>query len=268
MKKVLFATTALIATAGVAAADVSLGGFGYVGLLSKDGVSSVEHATRLTYSASTETDGGISMSVGGRLFTRENNDGDDYVAPYNNISIAAGGVRMTIGATNGAMRSHARTTAYHGFDNGNMLKVDNSVSLAQGDTGNNVHLRYAVGGMSAGISTDVEGTASEVGVSYKEGNVGFGVGMSSTGGWMANGSYSMDAVTLGVGLNSDEERVLSVTYTADALALNLGYENNPNGNRYGLQAKYALGGGANAIVNFAQNPGSDTDMGVGVMFSF
>ena len=267
MKKVLFATTALLLSAGVASAEVSLGGFGYLGMKSVDGDSSVTHATRLTYSAATETNDGISMSVGGRLFTRADNAGTAAVS-HQSVTVSSGSVRLIVGGTNGAMRSHARVTAYHGFDNGGMLAADNSVTGAQNDGGNNVHLRYAMGSMSAGVSTQASGDTTEVGVSYSAGNVGFGVGINGDSAWMASGSYTLDAIKLAVGLNSDEDQVLSVTYTVDARALNLGYENNTAGTRFGVQATYDLGGGANAIANFAQNADSTNDMGVGVQFSF
>ncbi len=69
MKKVLFATTALVATASVAAADVSFSGYGRFGVLyTDDGVNDSTDLTsrfRLQIDATAESDAGV--TVGGRI---------------------------------------------------------------------------------------------------------------------------------------------------------------------------------------------------------
>ena len=80
MKKVLFATTALVATASVAAADVRISGYGRFGLdynsfnennaasAGYNGVSSTTITSRLRiqFDASAETDGGVVVAGGQR----------------------------------------------------------------------------------------------------------------------------------------------------------------------------------------------------------
>ncbi len=78
MKKVLFATTALVATAGVAAADVTFGGYGRFGILhaSPDGGDSSTDITsrfRLQIDVTTESDAGV--TVGARARIQQDNDG-------------------------------------------------------------------------------------------------------------------------------------------------------------------------------------------------
>ncbi|MEZ5714662.1 MAG: porin [Paracoccaceae bacterium] len=67
MKKILFATTALVATAGVAAADVSFSGYGRFGMASTDGVgfsnTGVYSRIRLQIDMSTEADNGITFGA-------------------------------------------------------------------------------------------------------------------------------------------------------------------------------------------------------------
>ena len=63
-KKILLASSALVASASFAAADVSVGGNGYMGVTYDD--SAVEEMAfksrlRITFSASGETDGGLSF---------------------------------------------------------------------------------------------------------------------------------------------------------------------------------------------------------------
>lgn len=103
MKKVLFATTALVATAGVAAADVTFGGYGRFGILyssaagpngiaqtfADDGVgdSSIDITSRfrLQIDATAESDGGVVF--GARVRIEQENDeiyaGPGGVAPIN-----------------------------------------------------------------------------------------------------------------------------------------------------------------------------------------
>ncbi len=78
MKKVLFATTALVATAGVAAADVTFGGYGRFGILhaSPDGGDSSTDVTsrfRLQIDVTAESDAGV--TVGARARIQQDNDG-------------------------------------------------------------------------------------------------------------------------------------------------------------------------------------------------
>ena len=81
MKKILFASTALIATAGVAAAEVSFGGYGRFGLFYDEGATGtaketrLEQRFRLNISASNETDGGVTVGGRIRLQTGEGSDG-------------------------------------------------------------------------------------------------------------------------------------------------------------------------------------------------
>lgn len=86
MKKILFATTALIATAGVAAAEVSFGGYGRFGLFYKENADGLpatddtketrlEQRFRLNITATAETDAGVEFGGRIRLQTDENDDG-------------------------------------------------------------------------------------------------------------------------------------------------------------------------------------------------
>ncbi len=80
MKKVLFATTALALSAGIAAADVSLSGYGRFGLATysaNDGDESktwTEQRLRLNITASTQSDSGVEF---GAKFRIQYDDGDE-----------------------------------------------------------------------------------------------------------------------------------------------------------------------------------------------
>ncbi|MEP1522349.1 porin [Ascidiaceihabitans sp.] len=77
MKKVLFATTALVATAGVAAADVTFGGYGRFGILYVDTAAGdstdITSRFRLQIDATAESDAGVTF--GARVRIQQDNDG-------------------------------------------------------------------------------------------------------------------------------------------------------------------------------------------------
>ncbi|MEZ5674235.1 MAG: porin [Thalassovita sp.] len=74
MKKVLFATTALIATAGMAAADIKLSGYGRFGALYNDVTDDTNFVSRLRIQidVSAETQSGVKFGARQRIQTEEN----------------------------------------------------------------------------------------------------------------------------------------------------------------------------------------------------
>ena len=79
MKKVLFATTALVATAGVAAADVTFGGYGRFGVIYIEGATNETTITsrfRLQIDATAESDNGITFGARARI-QQDNDDTAD-----------------------------------------------------------------------------------------------------------------------------------------------------------------------------------------------
>ncbi len=120
MKKVLFATTALVATAGVAAADVTFGGYGRFGILylensGLDGVfgtaddtdsTDLTHRFRLQIDATAESDAGV--TVGARVRIQQNNTangGNNSGTGINGVRYFArsGGLEMGVGNIYGAL---------------------------------------------------------------------------------------------------------------------------------------------------------------------
>ena len=63
MKKVLFASTALVMTAGVAAADVTISGSAQMGVKSVGGTTSVVNDIDIDVTGSASTDGGVTLSA-------------------------------------------------------------------------------------------------------------------------------------------------------------------------------------------------------------
>ncbi len=109
MKKVLFATTALVATAGVAAADVTFGGFGRFGLDYNDGRTDqetrYESRVRVVVTATAEADNGLSF--GTEIRYQANEDANSYrsTGGFNapRFWVSTGGLEVSVGNVQGAL---------------------------------------------------------------------------------------------------------------------------------------------------------------------
>lgn len=275
MKKVLFATTALIATAGVAAADVTVGGYGYVGA-TFDGATNttaVSHAVRLTFGATVETDAGVSFGATSRITITDNNDNGQL--GHNKITVSSGGLTMAVGATHGAMKTTARIATFHGFNDGGLYYqaggtgVDNNIS-SHNDSGNNVLIAYEAGDFRVAASTDVAGTTQELAASYTFNSFTIAAGVDSNSDWMLGAKYNGGNWNVGLGTNDNSDIVLTAGYDISAAtSIGLGVDAASGGgiNAAGIQVSHDLGG-ANLVGAVGQVGGNTTVASLGVMFNF
>ncbi|WP_165390353.1 porin [Thalassococcus sp. S3] len=113
MKKVLFATTALIATASMAAADVRISGYGRFGLDYNErndntvvGETNITSRLRLQFDMSAETDGGVAFGARFRA-QAESRDGTPNGATFNGARFfaSAGGFTLQVGNITGAIEA-------------------------------------------------------------------------------------------------------------------------------------------------------------------
>jgi len=170
MKKVLFASTALIATASVAAAEVSFSGYGRFGIGYEEDRSTDPNVSdtilisrfRLNIDGTTETDGGVQFSARVRLQADEDSDnGEANAAGLNGarFSVIYGGLRVDAGNVSGAFDNLAN---YYGNEPGleffiGQYAAVNYDFLAYSSTGsgsNAVFFQYAVGDFAFGASYD------------------------------------------------------------------------------------------------------------------
>jgi len=176
MKKILFATTALIATASVAAADVRISGYGRFGLDYNDGndkaVNNISQSTvtsrlRLQFDMSTETDGGVSFGARFRAQaeSRDNTpngaafNGARFFASYEGFTLQVGNI---IGAVENTPGLYLETrTAGIGIDGAGFQSVVTIVNgegfdwdaYSSGGTGaNGVEVIYSANGFTGHIS--------------------------------------------------------------------------------------------------------------------
>ena len=270
MKKVLFATTALLLSAGVASADVTLGGDARMGFYN-DGTDTVQQQrARVQFKMSGESDNGLSFGTSFRVTANTTThaaatgtaavfvsggfgtlsfgpDNDNALAatthnvPHLGVMDNAGGSRRTaLGAGNAALYT---------FSTGD-LSVAASMTLNTDEV--SVAAKYALGDFSFAAGYEDDGTQSHTLVSAAA-SVG-GVGLVGY-----SGTRSDDANQMG----------LSAAYTMDAVTVTVRLKNDfADLNHMGAGLVYNLGGGARlgASVNNVEN--ADTTFDLGMSFSF
>jgi len=299
MKKLLIATTALVATAGMATADVTLSGSAEIGMRDAGGTTGIQmHSDMdigfklsgasdngLTFGASIdldEVDGGIS------------NDGGNHAI---NVSGAFG--TLTMGDTDGALDKvnaevasltaiaddHTGHSGYNGgagLDTGDILRYDTSIgnfaiaaSVGMDDTanGNDNVVGY-------GVSTTVGAVA--VSVAYQSNDASDVTALSAKtafGGLSVIGNYSEKST--GTTSTSYEHMAVGLGYTVASstgdvnLSANFGvydYNNETSADGVGIAANKDLGGGATVMFGYGTSnstAGVTTDsvsLGLGLSF--
>ncbi len=301
MKKVLFATTALIATAGVAAAEVKFSGYGRFGLgyledrtgtvsttggASATGVETDETILvsrfRLNIDGIVETDGGVRFE--GRVRVQADEDagnGEANAASLNGarFSVIFGGLRVDAGNVAGSFDNLAN---YYGNEPGleNFIGQYSGVDydfLAYSSTGsgaNAVFFQYAVGDFAFGASYD-QRTFADTATA--------GSATTDADRWDLSATYTFNNITAAVayGETSDIGAIDKQSLAVLTLGAEFGdfsgtlfvadddvADDSRNGTAYGLSAAYNVN--AATTLTFAYGDGSaDDDLqqyGIGAIY--
>lgn len=299
MKKVLFATTALVASAGIASAQgVSLSGMAEMGIVG-GGVygDEVQFWTDVdvTFTFAGETDNGLTF--GGSVDLDENFAFAGTTQGGETIFISGAFGTLTMGDTDGALDWALQ-------DVGMNATIDDAHTTHFGYNGNNVmdgfdgkdgqiaRYDYSFGDFSFAASVEIDDTGVDdatfgVGAKYSTSfggvDVGFGVGYQMAsgpgfdssavgvsadvkfgGGFQIIANYtSYDDVVTIFGA-TDSHYGIGVGYTTGAISVSVNYgawdaPGDPQG--YGVQAAYDLGGGAEiqAGYGYSEVGAFDTD---------
>ena len=261
--KGLFATTALIATAGVAAADVSISGSAEMGLVGGDAATAVtqfHQDIEVTFKLSGATDNGLSFGAAIDL----DEAGTSAAGGAGTNPAAHGGVAVFI---SGAMGTLTLGDTDGGFDwamaevptgSGSIANNESSHDGWNGNSGlDGTHdgqiLRYnhTVGGVGFAVSVELDDTSGAtqgdaiigLGVKYSLGDMGIGFGYqtgqdtgAAPGGDITvtglSLAYSMGDISMGANFSqkdlstdADEEThtAVGVSYSMDALTLGVNY---------------------------------------------
>ncbi|MDA5092901.1 porin [Aliiroseovarius sp. KMU-50] len=286
MKKVLFASTALVASAGIAAADVNLSGGANMGLKYNDNVANAEdlilhNEITLTVAMTGETDGGLGF--GADMTITAGGVGDVVVYIEGGFGkLSAGNVDNAVEAVTGlgdlgfdgigtdniaetlrgdSAASLLYTGSFGDFSVAASAGLSTSNTLAHSDDFA-VGAKYAMGDYSIAVAYDEAAGINAIHVqgNANVGDVALAALYSTTTGTVATdvtafgitAGYTMGATTVTAAYSQTESTTAAVTTTTEG---------------YGIGVAYDLGGGA-AVKGAIGEVAGNTVADLGITMSF
>ena len=295
MKKLLIASTALVATAGMATADITLSGYAEIGMVDYGTAVGMEMHSDMdvTFKLSGASDNGLTF--GASIDLDEVSNGIASTGGPHAVHVSGGFGTLTMGDTDGALdkanaevasltaiaddhTAHAGYNGGAGLDSGDILRYDTtyngfgiSASLAQSD------VAVANDVIAYGITTTL-GTVA-LSAAYQDNNtqdITAVSAKSTVGGLGITANYS--EASMNDTSKSYEHTGVGIAYTLNGVNLHANYgnydfDNGTNADGYGLAANYGLGGGATVMVGYGngtkQGASADvTTFSVGLGLSF
>jgi outer membrane protein OmpU len=251
MKKVLLATTALVLSAGVASAEMKLGGSGYVGMSGTTDDLNYDSRFQMNIDGSTESDSGVSVKARVRIRTSE---GALATISAPRIDVTAGALSLSFGNTSDAI--DANTNAYASCV-GNLGDycadsfAGTGFSSGGGANTDRVRLGYTAGDISIAVSGQLDGGEDiAVSASGKMGAIGVAAGYKLED--ATDAAYAVDVNgafgTVNAGLRYDQaagaDAVASLygntTFGATTASI---YVSTADANAWGVGMSHDLGGG-------------------------
>ena len=283
MKRVFLASTALVLTAGLAAAEVNVGGDGRMGVQSTDGADAMfSSRIRISFSASGETDNGLSFggSIRADNATHHENGGGSK-GQAGSVYVAGPFGKVSMGDTDTAAKAavgQAGGVGYTGL--GDLNEIDTYLSKNKP----NALWNYAMGDLSLYASADnssddalVSGAAG-----YSIGDVGVGVGVERMGDMQhvaasvnaTLGSASVKVVVgsqdKGDGSDNVDHYGASASFASGPATFTAFSASRGDADNFGIGAAYDLGGGASIKGGFVDGDslekGSSFDLGITMSF--
>ena len=295
MKKLLIASTALVATAGIAAADISMSGYAEIGMRDGGGTVGVEmhNDMDIGFKLSGASDNGLTF--GASIDLDEVSSGIASTGGNQAVHVSGAFGTLTMGDTDGALdkvnaevasltaiaddhTSHAGYNGGAGLDSGDILRYDTSygnfgvsASIGQDDTANGdddviaYGISTTVGTVALSVAAQSNDTTDVTAVSAK----------TSMGGLSVVANFS-DFDT-GVAATSYEHMAVGVGYTVGDVALTANFGSYDFGGAtatndgFGFAANKSLGGGATIMLGYGSGTtaGVETDtvsLGLGLSF--
>ena len=235
MKKLLIATTALVATAGMAAADIKLSGSAEIGMTDAGGTTGLEmHSDMdIDFKLSGALDNGLSF--GTSIDLDQVSNGIDASGGKQAVHVSGDFGTLTMGETDGAMdkrnnevgsltaisdnhTGHAGYNGGSGLDSGDILRYDTSVgtfnvsaSIGQDDGATNNDV------MGYGLSTTMGTVALSVGYQTDDNQDITAVSAKSTvGGLTMTANYSEATMKDSAAITGVSASIVAATSTAVA----------------------------------------------------
>ncbi len=296
MKKILLATSALVASAGFAAAEVAISGsaqmgFEYAENSTGDDETTVNNEVYVEFAMSGETDGGLSFGATTVYTVASNGD------PANDdtwVWVSGAFGKLSMGAV--AEADQVAGLSDIGLDG---LGTDNIAEAYSGDdlTGlaHDVNYTYSGGAFTLGLSANVgDGTAVldnqsyAIGAKYNFGDFYVGLGYADHSGLAVLPDHTATSAFAGgtfgamkvaamytvanpdpAGLENIEAYGVTVAYTTGATTITGAYSDNDDSDKasYGVGVSYDLGGGASLVGAVGSiDDQSKADLGIKMSF--
>ena len=294
MKKVLFATTALVATASVAAADVSFSGYGRFGALYNDALdaagdeigTNVTSRLRLQIDVSAESDAGVTFGARTRFQTSEGSAGTG----MNGVRFFArsGGLEVGVGNIFGALEfmpgMYPIDLGLTGLGYDYTAYAFNADAYSSGGNGasgsNGVEAMYSAGDFSAHVSASDTSDRIAAHVAYTWSGWTFALGAQDSDNAAdtefaasVGGSFGIADVTLAYADNGTQGDHIVLTgrfdvgaatnvevYVADA--------DKWTETSYGIDFNHDMGGGTSLRGGIAHRGNGNLRADMGVRFNF
>lgn len=274
MKRILLASAALAMSAGVAAAEVAIGGDGRMGVVSTDGGDvTFSSRVRVSFTASGATDTGLTF--GGSI--RADNAGAGSGGTGGNVHIAGAFGKVTFGDTDTAAKAavgNAGGVGYTGLGDLNEVKT-----YLGGKTTPNALWNYSIGDLALYASVDnSDGDQLLSGaMGYSIGDVGVNVGVERQGdaqnivaGVSAALGDASVSVVVGSGDTEDHYGASAAFVSGPATFTAFASNRGAAGDHFGIGATYDLGGNAKIAGGFVDGDsltgGPSFDLGVTLGF--
>ena len=303
MKKILFASTALVATAGVAAAEISFGGSANFGVYYNGSETIVKNEIDFDIKGSGETDGGlkfgasldidgthndsatgtsaVSSDITGTVGGAGSSAGDDVtltgdasvggaVIADPEVYIEMGGLKLTVGDIGEA--NDVGGISDIGFDG---LGVDDVVDALRENGNDDVRVDYSFGDIAVAASVDSATNGWAISAAGSFGDISASAGYRDNDGasdWNVTLGYSAGAFGV-TATYADSELTgrdgfgLDASYSQGDLTVTAAYAESDGVDAYGIGASYSLGGGA-AVAGGVAEVGGETVADLGMTFSF
>jgi outer membrane protein OmpU len=279
MKKILLASTALVATTGFAMADVSWTGSANVGIkYSDNGTTRMHEEIDLAVAASGETDGGIGWAVEMGLDSSmtDSTAGADGV---DGGSVSLSGDFGTIKVGNVSSAGTTIGVVDVGFD---ALGIDDAAEKGNSaGTGHDVRWKYAMDDIALDVSFDSSDDDMAVAMKWSSGSLAIGVSHSAEG--PTNGA-SATAASIGTSVGGFTVELMAGSHSTanfDSVGMSAsmpveglgtvtfvtGSNDSDAKSSYGVGFAKALGGGATLKGAYGSANGNDVaDLGIGFSF--
>lgn len=233
MKKVLFASTALVLSAGVAAAEVKVGGDGRMGVIDGFGASDLAFTSRLriSFAASGETDGGLTFGGSMRIDQEDELGQRASNGTAGSVFVQGAFGKLSMGDVDSAAEKSTGDVSGVGLTG--LGDYNETSFLTSNDNDPSALYEYTAGDLSFYLSANQPSGPQgySVGVKYAAANYTAGIGYENM---EVVGAADQNQITVGGSASFGDATAKAVYATRDTGAAN-------NADQWGLSLDYTMG---------------------------